>query len=116
MHISGLGVVPGRGSFTYLTSAPRLDVHDVLSGRLITSVPLVETVIVAAKPPLNEVPSETLFPLAFRSFEWTSSEPLQARADEILGKYFRYLPREQSNTVNIATTYTPVPLPGDTAA
>src|SRR5439155_18613012 len=65
VYIKGLGTVPGRGEFEYLTREPGLEVRDAPGGAVLASVQLKETVVVAAKPPLNYVPPEKEFPPAF---------------------------------------------------
>jgi hypothetical protein len=113
VHIAGLGFVRSRGSFSYLTRTPRLVISDENQNRVLADVPLTETVVIAAKPPLNEVPDEHQFPRALRSFRWDRDEPIQAHADEVLSKYFRYSPQENNNVVTLTTTFAPIPLPAN---
>jgi len=58
VHVNGLGTVPGRGSYRYLTLEKTLEFRDPATGEVLRQVPLVETVIVAAKPPLTEVATQ----------------------------------------------------------
>jgi hypothetical protein len=108
--VSGLGEVPASGSFHYLTQGQQLEFRDASSGAVLLQVPLAETIVVAAKPPLNVVPSENDFQAAFRSFTWDSSANLLERANAALGKYFRYLPRQDRGVTFIVTTFTPLQL------
>jgi hypothetical protein len=108
VHITDLGIVPAKGSFHYLSREKELEFRDPASGEVLQKVPLKETVIVAAKPPLNEVPGEAEFPLAFRAFSWRSSNSLRERADVVLGRYFRYQPWENDNTNYLVTTFAPL--------
>jgi hypothetical protein len=110
VRVSGLGDVPATGSFHYLTQDKQLEFKDPTSGTLLMQIPLVETIIVAAKPPLNQVPSDNDFPVAFRSFTWNSANNFQERANAVLGKYFRYLPRNDRGVTSIATTFAPLQL------
>jgi hypothetical protein len=112
VRISGLGEVPATGSFHYITLGKQLEFKDSTSGMLLARTPLVETVIVAAKPPLNQIPNDGDFQTAFRSFTWVSSQNLQERTDAVLSRYFRYLPREDHGTTFIATTFTQLQLEG----
>jgi hypothetical protein len=75
VHIKGLGSVPAKGSFAYITESPSLVFEDMPNGAVVAAVDLKETVAVAARPPLNEIPDESEFDLAFRCVPRT-----QARA------------------------------------
>ncbi len=110
VHIVGLGIVPAKGRFRYLSLARSIEFRDVVNGDRLGTLPLIETAIVAAKPPLNEVPSESQFPEQFRSFQWESSDSFHVHADAVLGRYFRYLPSERNHTTYIVTTFAPLQL------
>jgi hypothetical protein len=112
VSVNGLGEVPASGSFHYLTTDKKLEFRDPSTGALLREVSLVETVVVAAPPPLTQIPSETEFQSAFRSFDWDSKENIQARANIVLGKYFHYLPRHDRGMTFIVTTFTPLQLQG----
>ncbi len=106
--INGLGVVPAHGEFEYLTREASLQVRDAPNGAILAETPLKETVIVAARPPLNRVPAEKDFPADFRSDTWSSSAPLQDRLNVVLRKYFSYMPSDDSKVSYLATTFTPL--------
>jgi hypothetical protein len=108
VYLQGLGAVPAKGSFVHLVKDLQLDFRDSLDGPRIVTVPLQPTVIVAAKPPLNEVPGENQFPSSYRSFTWGLPISLQERANVVLGHYFHYLPHENDKLTYLATTYTPL--------
>ena len=110
VHVSGLGEVPGDGDFRYLTVEKQLEFRDVVSGRVLLQVPLVETIVPAGDAPLSDVPGDNEFQNAFRSFIWESPESLQQRANYVLGKHFHYSPREDHDVMFLATTFAPLPL------
>jgi hypothetical protein len=68
VHVGSLGTVPARGAFSYIATDKRLVFTDPTNGNVLADVELKETVIVAARPPLTQIPSEHDFDPAFRSF------------------------------------------------
>lgn len=112
VYIKGLGIVPPKGSFRYLSPDTQLEFRDGPSGEVLTSVPLKETVVVAANPPLLGVPDETAFPAEFQSFIWDSPKSFQERANTVLAKTFRYQPRQNKELTLLKTTFTPLTLKG----
>jgi hypothetical protein len=108
VYIKGLGVVPARGEFEYITQEPRVHVRTAPDGAVLADVPLKETVIVAAKPPLNAIPGEAEFPPGFRSDTWPSAVPLRDRLNSALRKHFSYLPRDEDSLNYTVTTFTPL--------
>jgi hypothetical protein len=114
VYIDHLGTVPPQGSFRYLVMEPVLVFKETADGATLTKVSLTETVLVAAKPPLNRVPSESEFPPAHTAFSWRSALSLQEQANAVLSKYFHYMPCPTGNVqkVNcILTTFAPLSLP-----
>ena len=119
VYIKGIGTVPARGEFEYLTRESTLEVRDAPGGTVLATVPLKETVIVAAKPPLNFVPPDSAFPSAFREDTWQSPAPLQDRVNTVLRKYFAYMPHDENKVTYTVTTFTPLQvekLPSGTTA
>lgn len=110
VFIDHLGTVPGKGSFGYISTFNRLEFRDRPRGDLLASVPLEETMVVAAKPPLMEVPDEGQFKGGVWEPTWDSTDSLHERANAVLGKYFRYEPRSDKGVVYLRTTFTPLPL------
>jgi hypothetical protein len=108
VHIKGLGTVPAKGSFAYITESPSLVFEETPNGGVVATVDLKETVAVAAKPPLNEIPNESEFDPAFRAFPWEPKSSLEGRANVVLGKYFAYQPREIDNVTEFLTTFAPL--------
>jgi hypothetical protein len=108
VHIKGFGTVPGKGSFAYITESPSLVFEEMPNGAVLATVDLKETVAVAAKPPLNEIPNENEFDPAFRAFPWETKNSLAGRANVVLGKYFAYQPREIDNVTEFLTTFAPL--------
>ena len=110
IYIKGLGVVPAKGRYQYLSDAQALEFRDPATNSELEKVPLKETIYKAAKPPLNEVPGQKDFSPGFRSFTWELPTPLQERANEVLARYFLYLPQENNRLTYLTTTYAPLAL------
>jgi hypothetical protein len=112
VYIKGLGSVRAKGSFRYLTTDKQIEVRDRPAGEILASVPLQETVIVAAKPPLLSTPQLEDFPRDFQTFNWDSAETLQERAQTVLNKYFHLVPNDECDkeVAHIRTTFTPLDL------
>lgn len=112
VYIKGIGTVRAKGSFRYLTTDKQIEVRDRPSGAILASVPLQETVIVAAKPPLLSTPQLEDFPRDFQTFNWDSAQTLQERAQAVLNKYFHLVPNDEceKDVAHIRTTFTPLNL------
>jgi hypothetical protein len=108
--IKGLGVVPARGSFEYVSPGITLEFLDPATGRVLAAVPLAETTVVAAGAPLDEIPRESEFPSGVREFPWNSPQPLLARVNSVLRTHFQYQPYQRDGITYVATTYADVPL------
>ncbi len=108
VRIPGFGVVPGKGNFEYLVRGTELEFQDPTNGVVLLRKTLYEKAIVAATPPLTEVPDESLFPLAFQTYYSAASHALPAAANVVLRKYFRYLPHESEKKTYLVTTFTPL--------
>lgn len=106
------GTVPGKGSFGYISTDSQLEFRDRPGGNLLANVPLEETVVLAAKPPLMELPDESQFKGGVWEPTWDSPSSLHERANAVLGKYFRYEPRSDKGVVYLRTTFTPLHLTG----
>src|SRR5271157_1998863 len=109
VHIRGLGEVPSKGAFSYITSESSLLFSDP-SSKPIVNVPLQETLIVAAATPLTELPTE--FPSNFKIYDWDAGKSFQSNAYPVLNKYFQVSPYEVGKIQYIPTTFTPVPVAG----
>jgi len=112
VYIKGFGTVPAKGSFRYLTPDTQLEFRDSPAGQVLARVPLQQTIIVAAKPPLLPTPEVKDFPDDSQMFVWESPKTLQERADTVLNKYFHLAPNSdcEKGTVFLRTTYTPLEL------
>ena len=113
IYVENLGIVPAKGSYHHLVPGSELAFWDADKRTILKRAALVETVSVAAKPPLNEVPTSDEFPSSYRSFPWQPSRSLQERANTVLGKYFNYLPRADNQVTYLSTTYAPLQLASD---
>lgn len=110
VYIKGLGTVRAKGTFRYLTSDKQIEVRDSPAGEILASVPLHETVIVAARPPLLSTPQPEDFPRDSQIFNWDSTQTLQERAQTVLNRYFHLVPDDecQKEVAHIRTTFTPL--------
>ena len=109
VRVRGLGDVPPSGSYSYVTTESALSFIDPATSRTLAEVPLEPTVVVAAQPPLTEIPAS--FPDQARRFGWDASKPLQPHANDILNQHFRYKPYDQDGVHFIATTFATFPIP-----
>lgn len=112
VYIKGLGTVRAKGSFRYLTMDKHIEVRDRPAGEILATVPLQETVVVAAKPPLLSTPQLEDFPRDFQTFNWDSAKTLQERAQTVLNKYFHLVPSDECDkeVAHMRTTFTPLDL------
>jgi hypothetical protein len=110
VYIKGLGIVPAKGSLRYLTMDKQIEVRDKPAGELLASVPLQETVIVAARPPLLPTPQLEDFSRDSQTFNWDSPKTLQERAQTVLNKYFHLVPSDEceKGVARMRTTFTPL--------
>jgi len=112
VYIKGFGTVPAKGGFRYLTSDTQLEFRDSPEGKVLARVPLQQTVIVAAKPPLLPLPQFADFPEDSQTFSWDSPQTWQERADAVLNEYFHFAPNSdcEKGMTYLRTTYTPLEL------
>ena len=110
IYIKGFGVVSSKGTYQYISTEPELQFCDPTTGAVLERLPIEETTVVAAKPPLNEIPGDNEFSQGIHSYTWELPVSLQERANAVLAKYFIYSPHENNKLTYLATTYTPLPL------
>jgi hypothetical protein len=109
VHVKNLGIVPGKGSFQYISGERELQFRDAASGEVLQTVPFEETIVAAGNgTSASDIPREWEFPPEFRSFAWTSTSSLQERANVVFNQYFRYWPREYDKKTYLTTTFTPL--------
>jgi len=117
VYINGLGKVPAKGSFAYLSRELELPFVDADTGKIIATVPLRPTDSIATGVNLGgnltpghqfasvELPSVTQFPAAFRAYIWESQASLQAQANAVLAKRgFFYQPYDYNGVTYFPTT------------
>lgn len=110
IYIKGFGVVSSKGTYQYISTEKELQFCDPTTGAVLERLPIEETTVVAAKPPLNEIPGDNEFSSGIHSYTWEVPVSLQERANAVLAKYFIYSPHENNKLTYLATTYTPLPL------
>jgi hypothetical protein len=109
VHVKNLGIVPGKGSFQYISGERELQFRDAASGEILQTVPFEETIVAAGdETSASDIPREREFPPEFRSFPWTATGSFQERANAIFNEYFRYWPREYDKKTYLTTTFTPL--------
>jgi hypothetical protein len=109
VFVKGLGTVPPKGKLSYLSRDNQLEIRDPTGGLLVRT-DLAPTIVAAAAPPLNMIPSEREFPDEFQAFPWDSRKSLLVSSNAVLNRYFRYLPREDKGRTFLVTTFTPLQL------
>jgi hypothetical protein len=110
VYIEHLGEVPAQGHFAYISPDQQLEFRDLTDGKVLATVPLHETMFLAAKPPLIEIPDERSFPEAQQTLRWDSRSSLHQRANDVLAQYFYYRPRTDKGVVHVTTNFTPLSL------
>lgn len=110
VYIKDLGIVPAKGSYQFLSSAQDLEFRDPATNALLERVLIKETISTASKLPLNQIPAQKDFSTGFRSYTWDIPASLQERANQVLAKYFLYLPEENNKLTYLTTTYVPLQL------
>lgn len=112
VFIKGIGDVAAKGAFKYLTADKQLEFRDGAVGDVLVRIPLEETVVVAASPPLLSIPEVKDFPPDAKPFNWDSSVTLQQRAQVVLNKYFHLAPDSDcvGGMTDLRTTFTPLEL------
>jgi hypothetical protein len=110
IYIKGFGIVPSSGTYQYVSNERELQFCDPTTRAVLERVSLEETAVVAAKPPLIDIPNDNQFSQGSLPYIWDSPSSLQERANAVLKKYFLLLPHENNSYTYLATTYTPLPL------
>ena len=87
VHIKGLGNVPARGTFNYLTQDTTLQFLDSRTGKLILDVPLKNPRQMMGDYSVT-LPAQTEFPPAFRSGRWTRTDSFQVHLTDTLNARF----------------------------
>jgi hypothetical protein len=110
VYVKGLGLIPSTGNYQFISNQQELLFSDPTTGAILERLPLKETTVVAAEPPLNEIPRDNQFSQGITAYTWDSHASLQERANAVLAQYFNYFPHENAKLTYLATTYTPLPL------
>jgi hypothetical protein len=109
VRIRGLGVVPSKGSFSYVTTENTVMFSEPGRQGPLVEVPLQETLALAARPPLTEIPQE--FPQQFKIYDWNATKSLQQSANTTLNQYFHVRVFEEGDVNFIETTYAEINSP-----
>jgi hypothetical protein len=106
VYVNGIGTVPAKGKFSYLTSVQHLEFRESATGTAIVTVPLEETTITMGSDS-TDLPKEGDFPQAFRSDNWTPSATFPEAALKVIQKYFPsgYAAHQNGQTNYYVTTY-----------
>src|ERR1051325_6976606 len=108
VHIQNLGLAPSEGQFRFLTADDRLVFRDATTKSTLAEIPLVETLITASKPPLQDIAPESEFPEAFRVYQWRGVTHLSVRANAVLNRHFKYKTSQKDGRTVLVTTFTPI--------
>ncbi|HWW76085.1 MAG TPA: hypothetical protein VNZ44_11835 [Pyrinomonadaceae bacterium] len=112
VYVKGLGTVPAKGKFSYLTSDQQLEFKESAEGLTLATVRLEETVRTMGGDS-TDIPKESDFPQAFRSSTWSPPATFAESAVKILQKYFPsgYSPRQAGQLNFYVTTYRSLQVP-----
>lgn len=119
VYVKGIGSVPPKGEFSYMTSEPLLEFRESAAGAVITVVQLEETIRTMGSDS-TEFPEESRFPAFFRSGSWTPPTTFPGAASSVIQKYFPsgYNARQTGQVSYLVTTYRnlEIPNPGSDVA
>lgn len=112
VHVKGIGTVPAKGAFSYMTSEPQIEVRASADGPVLATVPLEETIRTQGSDS-TEFPEESKFPTFFRSGSWTPPATFPGAAIKVIQKYFPsgYNPRQTGQVNYYVTTYRNLQVP-----
>ncbi|HKO99574.1 MAG TPA: hypothetical protein VJU86_21525 [Pyrinomonadaceae bacterium] len=112
VHVKGIGIVPAKGQFSYMTSEPQLEVRESADGPVIAMVQLEETIRTQGSDS-TEFPEESKFPTFFRSGSWNAPATFPGAAIKVIQKYFPsgYNPRQTGQVNYYVTTYRNLQVP-----
>lgn len=88
VHIRGVGVVPAKGEYSYLTFDKEILFKESQNGPVLATVPVTETLIPMA-PLAVELPKRSDFPSSFRDGQWLGQGSFQENMSRVFDKYFR---------------------------
>ena len=109
VDLGPLGTVPAEGGFSFLTTERELVFRETSGGAILARVPLQETVQAAARPPLIKIPDESQFPPGHITISWPAQASFQDRANTVLARHFRYVPRTIDGETKYFTTFATLP-------
>jgi hypothetical protein len=106
VYVRGLGTVSAIGKFSYLTADREVEFRQSVTGPVLTTVQLEETVRSMGSDS-TELPKEGDFLQAFRSGTWTPPATFAETAVRVIQKYFPsgYNPRQVGQVNYYTTTY-----------
>lgn len=106
VFISGLGLAPASGTFTYLTSQPCLEFRASERGEVLASVRLKPTAVAMGSDSVD-VPEQSSLNGPFRELTWTPVTTFPEFARDLFDKYFPlgYETRDANNTHYSVSTF-----------
>jgi len=106
VYVEGLGTVPAKGMFRYMTSGRKLAFRQFASGPVIANVWLEETTAIAGNGS-TDLPKDSDFPQFFRSSTWVAPPTFPEAAVKVIQKYFPsgYDARQEGQVIYYMTTY-----------
>jgi hypothetical protein len=112
VYIKGLGFVPSKGQFSYMSSEAQLEFRESETGPVIATVQLEET-IRSQGSDSTEFPEESKFPSFFRSSSWSPPATFPVAAVKIIQKYFPsgHTARQSGSVNSFITTYRNLQIP-----
>jgi hypothetical protein len=85
--IKGLGTVPARGSFRYLTPFDRLEFLEPATGRTLFELPLTDPQQLMNRYSVT-LPAQNDFPQAFRTGRWDGAGSFHVHLADVLNRHF----------------------------
>ena len=107
--VEGLGSVSPAGQLRYLSPGRHVNFRAVGTGALLATLPLEETVFVAALTPVADLPRQSDFPAQSEIELARIPAPVfRSSIFQVLNRYFQCMPRDDGPVSYIWTTYSPL--------
>ncbi len=107
--VEGLGRVAPSGQLRYLSPSRNVKFRAADTGAPLASLSLEETVFVASRTPVADLPRQSDFPSQSEIEMATIPAPVfRSSIFQVLNRYFQCMPRDDGSVSYIWTTYTPL--------
>src|SRR5207247_4585365 len=105
--VDGLGAIPIKVKFNYMTSDNKIEFRESANGPLIAGVGLEETSKINSGDGSTDLPKDSEFPAFFRSSTWTSPPVFSDAVVSVIQSFFvsGYNVKQESTISYYITTY-----------